>query len=137
MASSENPNVATLQTGLGRSSRRTGNRIDRLAERSWITRQQVTFPYGPVAIFISGARTYYTRAVLLGMAFELERYRVIPPGALFMTIGAYLLWECIIGGYLWMNGAPKFDLSVRVVIAVTATALTYGHLYDGLCHGVS
>ncbi len=135
MASSENPNVATLQTGLGRSSRRTGNRIDRLAERTWITRQQVTFPYGAVAIAISVARTYYPRAVLLGLPFLFEQYRVIAPGALFMTIGAYLLWECIMGGYLWMNGAPKFDLSVRVVIAVTATALTYAHLYDGLCHG--
>mgnify|MGYP001797619341 FL=1 len=131
----ENPNVATLQTGLGRSSRRTGNRIDRLVERTWIVRQQIVFPYGPVAIAISVARTYYTRAVLLGMPFLLEQHRFIPPGALFMTIGAYLLWECLMGGYLWMSGAPKFDLSVRVMIAVVATALTYGHLYEGLCHG--
>jgi|GEM_PF-6788281 len=131
----QSPNVATLQTGLGRSSRRTGNRIDRLAERVWMTRQQVTFPYGSVEIAISVARTYYTRAVLLELLYLLAQYQIIVPGALMMTLGAYLLWECVIGAYLWVSGIPKFDLMVRVVIAVVATALVYGHLYEGLCRG--
>lgn len=135
MSPSENPNVATLQTGLGRSSRRTGNRIDRLAERNYITRQQVTFPYGPVPIAISVARTYYTRALLLGLLYLMVQYDFIVPGALMMTLGAYLLWECVMGAYLWVSGAPKFDLMIRVFISVVSTAAVYGHLYEGLCRG--
>lgn len=131
----ENPNTTTLQTGLGRPSRRTGNRIDRLAERQWWLRQQVTFPLGGVAIAISVARTYYTRAVILGVLYIMAGYEIIVPGALMMAIGAYLMWELVIGAYLWTSSAPKFDLMVRVAIAVVSTALVYGHLYEGLCRG--
>jgi len=132
---SENPNTTTLQTGLGRPSRRTGNRLDRLSERQWWLRQQVTFPLGAVAIAISVARTYYTRAVILGVIYLMADYRIIVPGALMMALGAYLMWELVIGAYLWLTSAPRFDLSFRVLIAVTATALVYGHLFEGLCRG--
>lgn len=130
----QSPNVATLQTGLGRSSRRTGNRLDRYAERVWMTRQQVTFPYGAVPIAISVARTYYTRAVLLGLLYLGARYQIIVPGALWFTLGVYTLWEAIMFAYLLSSGAPKFDLCIRVAIAGAAIPLTYGHLFEGLCH---
>lgn len=134
MAENQNPNVATLQTGLGRTSRRTGNRIDRYTERTWITRQQVTFPYGAVPITISVARTYYTRAVLLGFLYLMAQRGVIVPGALWFTLGAYTLWEAVMFAYLWSSSAPKFDLCIRAAIAGAAIALVYGHLFEGLCH---
>jgi len=129
----QSPNVATLQTGLGRSSRRTGNRIDRYAERTWITRQQITFPYGAIPIAISVARTYYTRAFLLGLLYLGGRYQIIVPGAFWFTLGAYTVWEAIMFTYLLSSGAPKFDLSVRTVIAGAAIPLVYFHLFEGLC----
>ncbi|MEM6836882.1 MAG: hypothetical protein AAF609_08495 [Cyanobacteria bacterium P01_C01_bin.120] len=131
----ENPNAATLQTGLGRSSRRTGNRIDRLAERAWITRQSITFPYGPVAIAISVARTYYIRALLFGLLYLAAQYGVIVPGSLMFTLGAAVLWELVLGAYLWASGAPKFDLMTRITIALVSIVLVYEHLYSGICNG--
>jgi hypothetical protein len=130
--SPQNPNVATLQTGLGRSSRRTGNRIDRYAERVWMTRQMVTFPYGAVPICISIARTYYTRSVLLGILYLMAHRGVIVPGALFFILGVYALWEAVMFAYLW-SSTPKFDLCIRAAIAGGAVLLIYGQLFEGLC----
>ena len=129
----ENPNTTTLQTGLGRPSRRTGNRIDRLTERVWLTRQMVTFPYGAVSISISIARTYYTRAVLLGLLYLMAHRGIIVPGALFFVLGVYTLWEAVMFAYLWST-APKFDLCVRAAIAGAAALLIYGQMFEGLCH---
>lgn len=129
----ESPNTTTLQSGLGRASRRTGNRLDRLTERNWWLRQQVTFPLGAVPIAISIARTYYNRCMFLGAVYLLAEYRVIVPGGLMLLIGAYLMWELVIGGYLFATGAPKFDLAVRVLISVCATSLIWWHFSEGLC----
>ena len=128
----QNPNVATLQTGLGRSSRRTGNRIDRFSERVWMTRQMVTFPYGAVPICISIARTYYTRAVLLGLLYLMAHRGVIVPGALVLTLVCYGFWEAVMFAYLW-SSAPKFDLCIRAAIVGGAVLLIYGQLFEGLC----
>jgi hypothetical protein len=105
-----------------------------LTERVWLTRQMVTFPYGAVPISISIARTYYTRAVLLGLLYIVAHRGIIAPGALFFTLGVYTLWEAVMFAYLWNANAPKFDLCVRVAIAGAAVLGIYGQMFEGLCH---
>lgn len=132
----ENPNTVTVTPSkFGRSSRRTGNRIDRIAERLWLTRQAIAFPIAPVCMMLSALRTYYVRASLLGAIYMLAHLQIIVPGTVLFLLGAFLAWELIVGAYLFTNREiPKFDLMLRIFISLVGAALTYYQLFQGFCY---
>lgn len=131
----ESPNTTTLQTGLGRASRRTGNRLDRFTERSWLIRQSVTFPWGTVPFCISLARTYYTRALILGAIYLLSGHGIVVPGGMMMLVGAYLAFDITFVAIALVSKSPRLDLGIRFLMSTASIGLVYLHIADGICRG--
>lgn len=130
-----NPNTVTVQARGARSaSRRSGNRIDRIAEKAWISQQAAVIPYGVAPALLSLFKTFYARALFLGACY-LGRYYfgVLPPGGMYIIWTLYVIWEFWIALYLWGAAQIRRDVFIRSWLALFAIGLVYLVMFEGVC----